>query len=380
MKFIKIITIIAVLIILSVFLIIAIGNNQRCCDCVSRRATCNSNLKQIGVGLMMYAQDNDNYFSQGDNITGLKKLIPLLNQTQVLICPKDKKRTAGKKNVLQESNSSYIYLDIERKLTEVKYPSVTVVAFDKPDNNHSDVNILYIDGHVSKIKMVKNYNCEDILAAVYKGDFSDPIREFQLKKVRLMDKKFVWEPERNIMEIIYWILTGALIFLGIALVYMYKKSRKLLTIPIYFSPIWLSYVLNETFMNKAYPPEADCIIIPFFEYLFFFYPIAIYLASKVETGELSKPVIKFWNTQRNTLSLFSLILSIFPLGLFWYTFATIAVRSNSFGSLFICILMMFVTVAVRTYAIQDKKEVKQPDGSIDTYSNENKESENDRKN
>jgi prepilin-type processing-associated H-X9-DG protein len=211
MKFIKIIIIIAVLIILSVFLIIATCKNHRHCG---RRITCNSNLKQIGVGLMMYAQDNDNYFPKGDNITGLKKLIPLLNQTQVLICPKDKKRAAGKKNALQENNSSYIYLDVGCKITEIKYPAVTVIAFDKPDNDHSHVNVLYMDGHASKIKMDKDYNCEDILTTAYKGDFSVSIRKLQLEKVKAMDKKFTWKPKRGKFEIIRWIFGSILLLFG----------------------------------------------------------------------------------------------------------------------------------------------------------------------
>ena len=378
MKSIKILTILTALIAISFFLTIAIGKNQRCCDCVSRRATCRTNLKQIAVGLMLYASDNNNYFPSGDNSKGLKKIIaPYLNQSRVLICPVDEKRIAGDKNDLQENNSSYIYLDIECKISEVKKPSATIVAFDKPDNHHSHVNVVYIDGHASQIKMDKNYNCEDILTIAYKGDFSVSIRKLQLEKVKAMDKQFVWksEPKLDAMGIICWILVGTLIILSLVLAYIYKKqkikmSKKLLTIPVYFSPILLFYVLNETFMNKAYPPEADSIMIPFFGYLFFFYPIAIYLVSKIETDELSKPVIKFWNTKRNIFSFFSLILSIFPLGLFWYGFADVAVRSNSFGSLFICISMLFVTAAVRTYAIQDKKEVKQPDDSIDTDSND----------
>jgi len=197
MKSTKIITIITALIILTIFSIVAIRKNQRYCDCTSRRATCNTNLKQIGLGLMMYADDNSGYFPAGDNIKGLKKTVALLNQTKVLICPKDKKRIAGKKKALQESNSSYIYFDIECNVTKVKYPAITVIAFDKPNNNHSHVNVLYMDGHVSKIKMNKNYNCEDILTAAYKDDFADPIRKLQLKKAKAMDKKFVWKPEQN---------------------------------------------------------------------------------------------------------------------------------------------------------------------------------------
>jgi len=212
-KLTMIITVIATLIIITIFSTVAIRWNQRYCGC-TRRISCNSNLKQIGLGIILYANDNNDYFPSGDNINGLKKIIPLLNQTKVLICPKDEKRAAGKKNVLQESNSSYIYLDIECNITKVKYPAVTAIAFDKPDNNHSHVNVVYMDGHASQNKMNKNYNCEDILTTVYEGNFADPIRKLQLKKAKAMDKKFIWKSKRGRFEIIRWIFGSILLLFG----------------------------------------------------------------------------------------------------------------------------------------------------------------------
>jgi len=72
-KLTMIITVIAALIILSVFSIVTIRRNQRYCGCTSRRATCNSNLKQIGLSIILYANDNNNCFPSGDNIKGLRK-------------------------------------------------------------------------------------------------------------------------------------------------------------------------------------------------------------------------------------------------------------------------------------------------------------------
>lgn len=210
-KITMIITVIAVLIILTIFSTVAIRRSQRYCGC---RISCHNNLKQIGIGIILYASDNNNYFPSGDNINGLKKIIPLINQTKILICPKDGKRAAGKKNTLQESNSSYIYLDIECNVTKVKYPAITVIAFDKPGNDHSHVNVLYMDGHASKIEIDKEYNCEDILTTVYKGDFSDPIRKRQLEKAKVMDTKFVWKPERKKIKIIRWIFGSILLLFG----------------------------------------------------------------------------------------------------------------------------------------------------------------------
>ena len=253
MKSTKIITIIATLIIFAVFSIVAIRKNQRYCDCTSRRISCNSNLKQIGVGLLMYAQENGEYFPSGDNIKGLKKIIPLLNQTKVLICPKDEKRVAGKKGVLQEDNSSYIYLDIECKVTKVKYPAITVLAFDKPDNDHSHVNVLYMDGHASQIKMNKNYNCEDILTTAYKGDFFVPIRKLQLEKVRAMDERFTWELQQDNMEIIrnyhifilLYILIPLIVYIFTPLATKhYQNKRKWLGFILFPPYLWFLLILE----------------------------------------------------------------------------------------------------------------------------------------
>jgi prepilin-type processing-associated H-X9-DG protein len=192
MKFTKLITIITALFIIFVFSIAAVRKNPRYCDCTSRRATCDSNLKRIGFGLLMYANDNNCWFPPEDNIKGLAKIaIPYLKQTKVLICPTDTKRLAGKKNALKENNSSYIYLDIEHNIAKIRYPSVTVVAFDKPNPHH--VNVLFVDGHVAKMKVPKNYSCEAILRSIYKKRLSDPIHQLQLKKAMAMDKKFGWQ-------------------------------------------------------------------------------------------------------------------------------------------------------------------------------------------
>ena len=191
MKSTKIITIITAFLILSIFSTVVIQNGQN--RNPHRRITCRNNLKQIGMGLMMYAEDNNGHFPSGDNVKGLTKIItPYIKQNKVLICPKDKKRTVSK-SALKEDNSSYIYLDIERSVAKVKYPLITVVAFDKPNNHRSYVNVLYMDGRALQVKTKKNYNCEAILTVVYKSDFSDPTRKLQLKKARAMDKKFGWK-------------------------------------------------------------------------------------------------------------------------------------------------------------------------------------------
>ena len=131
-------------------------------------------------------------------------------------------------------------------------------------------------------------------------------------------------------------------------------KRRNITLPVYLSPLWVFYVLYETSLNDAYPPEADSIAIPFFDYILLCYPIALYFALKIKSYELARPRIRLWNSRRRLMSFLSLALSIYPLGVFWLVFLFVSVQSHSYGSIFICLAMLLVTGAVRTYAIQDE--------------------------
>lgn len=61
----------------------------------ARRASCLSNLKQVGIGLMQYTQDYDEHYPLNSYIEGpirirtLDALQPYIKSDQVLICPSD---------------------------------------------------------------------------------------------------------------------------------------------------------------------------------------------------------------------------------------------------------------------------------------------------
>lgn len=79
----------------------------------ARRATCQSNLKQIGIGLIQYTQDNDGYL-----VAALMKdptnhywrwmdvAYPYIKNTQVFSCPSDSNNEAGGNN---PNNNAYVY-------------------------------------------------------------------------------------------------------------------------------------------------------------------------------------------------------------------------------------------------------------------------------
>ncbi|MCP5550829.1 MAG: hypothetical protein H7A53_08065 [Akkermansiaceae bacterium] len=129
-------------------------------------------------------------------------------------------------------------------------------------------------------------------------------------------------------------------------------TKTMIAIPICFSPVILCGILLETTMNDAYPPEADSLGIPLFSYLLFLFPIALYLLSKIEGGRLRRPKTLLWNAERHGFSAVSMILSIFPLGLFWFGYLLIGISSGSIGAIFGSTLLLAATFLVRTFAIQ----------------------------
>ena len=81
----------------------------------ARRASCQSNLKQIGIGLLQYSQDYDDHLSRdwygpdndvsgvGGRYKWMDAIYPYVKSTQIFVCPSD---TLGS---LPNANSAYIY-------------------------------------------------------------------------------------------------------------------------------------------------------------------------------------------------------------------------------------------------------------------------------
>jgi len=76
----------------------------------ARRASCMSNLKQIGLGMMMYAQDYDEHVvSHSLSTAGLnwyETLEPYIKSRQLFFCPSSNKNSSA---ALSTSNISYGY-------------------------------------------------------------------------------------------------------------------------------------------------------------------------------------------------------------------------------------------------------------------------------
>lgn len=117
----------------------------------SKRLCCINNLKLIGTGLIMYANDYESFLPNKFGAKGLSKLCAnyLGRHKIVFTCPSTTTKKWEVKQKLSEENLDYIYKSglkyDENK--EIDYSKIPVV-WDKPTNHENYGNVLFLDGHV----------------------------------------------------------------------------------------------------------------------------------------------------------------------------------------------------------------------------------------
>ena len=183
----------------------------------ARRASCQSNLKQIGLGIQMYVQDNDDKFPRGGNpdfaategAGWAETLAPYLKNTQIYQCPSE-----PQSQQLPELYTDY-YMNIwlvcqSRGVSEsiVDLPTSTIISGDGAGNKSNyycqgvrgnsaacgsgstitgptvdpripakrhfeGANYLFVDGHVKWLRPAQTVDGDDLSGAtvVTEGTF-----------------------------------------------------------------------------------------------------------------------------------------------------------------------------------------------------------------
>jgi prepilin-type N-terminal cleavage/methylation domain-containing protein/prepilin-type processing-associated H-X9-DG protein len=160
----------------------------------AKRSSCQSNLKQIGLGLLQYSQDYDEVFPRVANrevasslppytrpFGWADTLYPYLRSAQLFQCPSEPTRLAPEENAVAENFTDY-YLNSQaanRSLQNFDAPATTILCGDgndgiditdaryarskmfrwwmndeeKPPYRHlGGANYLFVDGHVKFLK------------------------------------------------------------------------------------------------------------------------------------------------------------------------------------------------------------------------------------
>ena len=133
-------------------------------------ATCQSNLRQIGLAVLMFAQDHDEKLPSADKWTD--EIMPYLKNENLLKCPAAKDLACA--YALNQKVAG-------KRLAEIANPATTVLIFEstKGARNYSDAmttldpqgrhnggnEFVYTDGHARWVKIGQNPEAADVAVA-----------------------------------------------------------------------------------------------------------------------------------------------------------------------------------------------------------------------
>lgn len=115
----------------------------------SRRISCSSNLKQIGLALKCYAEDNNKFFPN----EGLEQLRvnDYLTDYGIFHCPSSKLPKGRDNQKLNDGIVSYKYRKGLKYNAGAQNSQIPIV-WDKPENHIGYGNVLFLDGHIKGYK------------------------------------------------------------------------------------------------------------------------------------------------------------------------------------------------------------------------------------
>jgi len=167
-------------------------------DKVDPSFTRSSNLKQIGLGLAMYALDKGDLLPAEDGAAGLEALRKnqYLIDPRVYVSPLDSARKPAEKDAaLTEANSSYVYLG-GVELRKLRSPSKMPTAFEKPDTwQENTFYVLFADGHVEQWKGDYKNVAGLVDAIIARGGLDDQAESLR-KKAAEADRRLQEEAKK----------------------------------------------------------------------------------------------------------------------------------------------------------------------------------------
>ncbi|MBI3920510.1 MAG: DUF1559 domain-containing protein, partial [Armatimonadetes bacterium] len=119
---------------------------------VARHATCQSNLKQIGLGLLMYAQANDGLLPPVDRWQ--EAAAEYIKNHQVFVCPEAGSRSLPHYSMEQSLTGVRVGALSDPRNAVLVYDGVNGLAAAGPEGG---VNVLFADGHVKRVMDVTPY-------------------------------------------------------------------------------------------------------------------------------------------------------------------------------------------------------------------------------
>ncbi len=164
----------------------------------ARSVSSTNNLKQIGLGLLMYSGENSGRFPKPDGAAGFEVLNKdqILNVGKVYINPNDKKRSMpDNAQSITENNTSYVYFGAGLK-DDNRNATIVPVAFEKPDSvSGKKLSVLFIDGHVEQIKG-EFASCQDVINNLnQRHSYPDDLYKMLLDKAKKLDAKLGYTPK-----------------------------------------------------------------------------------------------------------------------------------------------------------------------------------------
>ena len=108
------------------------------------------NLKQIGLGMMMYSMDHDDKFPDD-----LGEIWPYINDGKVFVSPAGKTPPPANAAEVRAGRCDYLYFGKGKKEAEIQKPTQTPLACTKPGLLKEGVNVLYCDGHAAWSRVVE---------------------------------------------------------------------------------------------------------------------------------------------------------------------------------------------------------------------------------